>query len=176
MKTLFSFLIVCGMIGCCMSLQAQWAIPHSVLAGGGEPIANSSYRINSTVGQMLIGRISETANVKQVGFWYAAGSIKVGIDRTPSAKDFFLLGNYPNPFAQFTAIRYRLFSFRHVTLEIFDVLGRNIATLVDAEQEAGEHEAIFDASYLAHARGSQLFYCVLKTKDGSRSHPLIKLD
>lgn len=52
--------------------------------------------------------------------------------------------NFPNPFAQSTAIGYRLLASGHVRLEVFDMLGRKIATLVDEEKEAGEHSSIFD--------------------------------
>ncbi len=45
--------------------------------------------------------------------------------------------NYPNPFASSTAIGYRLSAFGNVKLEVFDILGRKVATLVDEEQESG---------------------------------------
>lgn len=53
--------------------------------------------------------------------------------------------NYPNPFAQSTAIGYRLLASGHVRLEVFDLFGRKVATLVDDEREAGEHVVRFDA-------------------------------
>lgn len=57
---------------------------------------------------------------------------------------FTLQQNYPNPFSISTTITYRLSSRSHVRLEVFDMLGRKIATLVDEEKEAGEHSSIFD--------------------------------
>ena len=56
--------------------------------------------------------------------------------------------NYPNPFNPVTIINYELEEDSYVLLEIFDILGRNIAVLADQSVSAGTHEAIFDASNL----------------------------
>jgi len=56
--------------------------------------------------------------------------------------------NYPNPFREHTTIRYKLPQAMDVRLTVFDVLGREVATLVEAWQEAGLYEIPFTASRL----------------------------
>ena len=54
--------------------------------------------------------------------------------------------NYPNPFRQMATIAYRLPAPGHVRLTVYDVLGRELAVLVDERQSAGSHSAKLDAS------------------------------
>jgi hypothetical protein len=63
--------------------------------------------------------------------------------------DFRLFQNYPNPFNPSTRIRYVLPKNSRVSLDIFDVAGQKVKTLVDEVQEAGPHEAILLATNLA---------------------------
>jgi hypothetical protein len=61
---------------------------------------------------------------------------------------FILEQNYPNPFNPTTTIAYTLPAASEVSLVVYDLLGRAVATLVEARQEAGRHEAAFDAGRL----------------------------
>jgi hypothetical protein len=63
-------------------------------------------------------------------------------------KDFKLSQNYPNPFNPNTRINYQIQLSSKVSLKIFDVLGKEVATLVDENKSAGRFEVEFDASQL----------------------------
>lgn len=69
--------------------------------------------------------------------------------------------NYPNPFNPITIIKYEIPKISNIKLEIFDVLGRNIKTLVNDEKPAGRYEVEFDASLLA----SGIYYYRIKAND-----------
>ena len=56
------------------------------------------------------------------------------------------VSNYPNPFRQRVTIEYRVPAPGHVRLTVYDVLGRELAVLVDEQQSAGSHSAKLDAS------------------------------
>ena len=68
----------------------------------------------------------------------------------PARPQGFALGqNYPNPFNPSTIIPYQLPTAAHVRLEVFNVLGQHLATLVDEERPAGFHTALWDATNAA---------------------------
>lgn len=59
-----------------------------------------------------------------------------------------LRSNYPNPFNPVTTISFALPEAQQVKLSVFDILGREVAILVNSIQEAGAHEVVFDAKDL----------------------------
>ena len=61
---------------------------------------------------------------------------------------FSLEQNYPNPFNPVTTIAYSLPVSQHVIVTLFDVLGREVATLVNRQKTPGRHEVVFDAGTL----------------------------
>jgi hypothetical protein len=66
-----------------------------------------------------------------------------------TVKQNVLFQNYPDPFNPSTTIRYGLLHRSAVTLAIFNILGQQVASLVNSEQEAGYHEAQFNGITLA---------------------------
>ena len=65
------------------------------------------------------------------------------------APTFELRPNYPNPFGGTTTIGYGIPITAHVTLEVYNLVGQRVATLVDGVRPAGTHEVPFDGSALA---------------------------
>lgn len=70
------------------------------------------------------------------------------IDRSETALSFQLLQNYPNPFNPITTISYSISKQAYVELKIYDLLGREVTTLVSKEQSQGEFKVQFDGSSL----------------------------
>ncbi|MBS4036322.1 MAG: T9SS type A sorting domain-containing protein [Ignavibacterium sp.] len=76
-------------------------------------------------------------------------SNEIEINFNDVVSDFILEQNYPNPFNPSTKISWQSAVGSHQTLKVFDVLGDEVATLVDEYREAGRYEVNFDASRLA---------------------------
>jgi len=86
-------------------------------------------------------------------------------------KRFLLEQNYPNPFNPSTKIVYRVKSRESVSLKVFDVLGREVATLVDEIKNPGEHAVTFDGGNLS----SGVYFYKLRAGDFVETKKLVLL-
>jgi hypothetical protein len=84
-------------------------------------------------------------------------------------KAFALKGNYPNPFNPQTVIHYSVPESAHIRLLVYDVVGREVARLVDVIMEAGNHTVTFDAGRLPS--GTYLYR--LETPVGSFAETMV---
>jgi hypothetical protein len=75
--------------------------------------------------------------------------VPTGIKTNNIVSKFELFNNYPNPFNPSTSIKYSIGGKSLVTLKIYDILGREIETIVNKEQTAGSYQVKFDASNLS---------------------------
>jgi hypothetical protein len=78
---------------------------------------------------------------------------------------FSLEQNYPNPFNPSTRIEYQVSGISHVTLKIYDVLGNEIATLVNEEKPAGTYEVEFNSASSNVHPASGIYFYQLKAGD-----------
>ena len=77
---------------------------------------------------------------------FIIGGTSVQNRRGELPASFLLLQNYPNPFNPQTYIPFELPANCHVTLKIFDVLGKEIGTLIDESKAAGSYKVIWNGS------------------------------
>lgn len=73
--------------------------------------------------------------------------VKLSDDFVP--REFALEQNFPNPFNPITTIRFHIAQPSHAVVEVFDLLGRHVATLVNEELAAGSYETTLNASQLS---------------------------
>jgi hypothetical protein len=83
----------------------------------------------------------------------------------PIVQEFHLSQNYPNPFNPSTRIKYQVSSISHVTLKVYDVLGNEIATLVDEEKSPGTYEVTFNPeSSIRYTASGVYFFKLISDK------------
>lgn len=75
-------------------------------------------------------------------------SVVVALEERDWPSVFNLMQNYPNPFNPSTTISFGLPTEQRVSLRVYDLLGKELRTLVDAVKGAGEHRVLFDATGL----------------------------
>ncbi len=79
-------------------------------------------------------------------------------------KDFIVHQNYPNPFNPTTVIHFETGFSQHVTIQVVNVLGKCVATLVNQTLPAGSHSAFFDGAGLS----SGVYFAVIKANNRSQ--------
>ena len=150
----------------------------------GSPPFSDTYRpykplsmfTGAPAGGLWILRISSKGMLKRTGVIKSWGitvsyNILTGI-KTISQNipgSFKLYQNYPNPFNPETRIRYDLKSKTNVLLNVYDILGRKIMTLVNANQSAGTYEVTFDGRSFA----SSVYFYKLEAGDFKETKKMI---
>jgi hypothetical protein len=106
-----------------------------------------------------------------VGNWDATPT---GVGTDPGrgvAQRFSLEQNFPNPFNPSTVIRYRLAAMSTVVLKIYDVLGCEVATLVNEKKGPGEHAVTWNAS----SKSSGVYFCRIQAGSYTGTKKLLLL-
>lgn len=111
-----------------------------------------------TTGDYLVAKLQSTVTA-------------VGGPTRDLPKSFSLSQNYPNPFNPTTTINYQLATNSHVTLKVYDLLGREVATLVNENQTAGYKSATFDP----HSLSSGVYFYRFEAGDYREAKKLILL-
>jgi hypothetical protein len=94
---------------------------------------------------------------------------EMGVNSNSGAiPDKMSLGAYPNPFNARTTISFSLDQTGPLTLEIYDLLGRKVATLIDGPMLAGEHQVVWNADQCS----SGIYYCRLNSGSSTMSSRL----
>jgi len=89
--------------------------------------------------------------------------------------EFILYQNYPNPFNPSTTIKFRIPEREFVKLNIYDILGNEITTLINEELSPGEYEVEFSAESSIKNLASGIYFCTLKSGSFFQTKKMILL-
>ena len=132
------------------------------LAGGAEVPVSFTFSVvqSAPVGEVATLRFAITAQ----GVLLGEKEIHLQVE---APRAFVLHGNYPNPFNPITRLGYTLPQASKVSLRIYDMLGREVAQLVEEQHGAGYHEAVWDAGRFAS--GVYVYRLVAEDEAGGRT-------
>ena len=141
--------------GSFQALRSHNATTFKVYSGGTLVSTSTSYSLewSTREGHQLTvgidsGATSGTVKITSVS-WTRVEQTPTFVNATPEQPSVFMLSqNYPNPFNPTTVISYETPVTGHVTLGVYDVLGRQVQMLVDGQQSAGVHLVEFNGANL----------------------------
>jgi hypothetical protein len=114
----------------------------------------------------------DTGDIVATQYMYGMAESPIGVTVSPQFPiHFILFQNYPNPFNPSTAISYSIPKTSLVTIKVYDVLGKEIATLINEEKPAGNYNINFDGSNLT----SGVYFYRMQAGNFSETKKLILL-
>ncbi|MEJ5262751.1 MAG: FG-GAP-like repeat-containing protein [Ignavibacterium sp.] len=139
-------------------VQMQWAIPSNI------PLFSRIYAVIDPDNQ-----IDEIHTNNNKGWNILGRTVPTSVedDEYIVVSDYQLDQNYPNPFNPSTKISYSIPTYGKVTMKVFDILGREISTLVNEIMPAGKHEVEFNPSSSGLNLASGVYFYQLKVSDPS---------
>ena len=133
-----------NMSGTTIDFDGPPANPNSIMVSVGYDSETITY--DPTMGAQY-----QNSSMSYHAFMQPVSALVNGVHRSGNElpKSFSLAQNYPDPFNPTTTIGYQLPKDSHVILKVYDVLGREVQTLVDAQESAGSHLVTFDGTRVA---------------------------
>ena len=119
--------------------------------------ANLVWQEDPQPGSAVFNDNSPLAHLRQVFCRISNFLTTVDVRNRRMFEDFALDQNYPNPFNPVTEVRFRIGNAGFVSLRVYDVLGREVATLMNERKEPGSYEVTWDARGMA----SGVYVCQL---------------
>ena len=168
----YALILVLLIVAGFTSVTAQ-SISSQMIGTTGGFFKSDGVSISFSTGELVTGAFEgETIKLIQ-GFSNNYSQVPTSVENPDEFPNRFSLSqNFPNPFNPSTVIRYQVPVTSDVQLEVFDMLGRKVATLVNSQIPAGLHEVRMDAGHLAS--GIYVYRLIANGQVYTRQMTLIK--
>ncbi|MBZ0198615.1 MAG: T9SS type A sorting domain-containing protein [Ignavibacteriaceae bacterium] len=120
-------------------------------------IGNRTVKLALDIDDNFNAGYSVTAKYDNSTILAKTNRVNIGLGENVNATTYDIFQNYPNPFNPRTTIRYQIPENGMVTLKVYDMLGREVITLVNEYKTKGRYEVTFDASSAAGGLASGLY-------------------
>jgi hypothetical protein len=165
----------------CSTQVSGFQMGRQVLDGGGAMwLSTASYKLSSSLGQSITGVQEGAANKLYTGFWnpWVVQMAPVEWEEEDHAqlpKEFDLRQNYPNPFNPTTVIKYALPKACEVKIQIYNILGQKVRSLVDERQDPGHKMIHWDGKDdNGKEVSSGIYFCRIVAHTGQGSEDFVK--
>ena len=150
-----------------LQLDGETIIPVVTFDAESEDVLTSEFAIASAGAKTLTLTASGSVKVDRIQLLNVVRTTSTERNQLPEG--YSLSQNYPNPFNPITTIQYEMKATGKVTLQVYDVLGRLVTTLVDGQITAGQHQVRFDGANLS----SGVYFYRLQTPVGQMVRTMI---
>ena len=162
--------------GAAAQAQLAWM---AITSGGQTGMSSTNYGAGLSVAQPAIGPAASTSYQVVLGVWSGVAGTGTGVREVPTGElpeTFTLAQNYPNPFNPVTQIAFNLPRATHARLEIYNIVGRKVITLLDDRRSAGSYIADWDGRDINGNPVASGFYLYrLETDDHVATRKMILL-
>jgi len=135
------------------SMADATQVQNVTFGSGGRGVAGGSSGADLTIGQSLIGSTGQGTGEHQaeLGLWTILFSsyLLTPVSEEIQPPSYQLLRNYPNPFNPSTRIGYNLSEETEVVIEVYDLKGRRVETLLKETRPAGRYTITYEPKNLA---------------------------
>jgi hypothetical protein len=140
-----------------------------LLSGTNDDCGNSVRQTSD--GGFMVGGVTASFGAGSDDFLLIKIAPDMSVPYASVPQKMCFLTNYPNPFNSSTQIEYTLPTTRQVSLRLYDVLGREVAVLVNGIKTAGEYRVTFDAAGLA----SGVYLCRIEAGEFAQTRKIVLL-
>lgn len=168
--------LVLAMIVISLGAASSSADPHllrTVIAGGAGATDHGVRTLCLTVGQPLIGVMSNSADTVRLGFWYlpAQPASGIGPSEVSLPTEYALRAVHPKPCSRRATLLLAIPQQSHVTLRVFDAAGRRVRVLLDGRLEPGFHSVSLQVDHLA----TGVYFCRMTAQDFAMTRRVVLL-
>ncbi|HRE09594.1 MAG TPA: T9SS type A sorting domain-containing protein [Ignavibacteria bacterium] len=133
------------------TMTAVTGLRGSYLLGNGNYLVTNAAGVHEidSVNGSLIRTVTSASNFQYISPYNPGALLSNGNNGSSLPENYSLEQNYPNPFNPSTGIKFSIPKSNNVTLKVYDLTGRVVASLVNEYKPAGSYEVTFDASALS---------------------------
>jgi len=153
------------------TMTAVTGLRGSYLLGNGNYLVTNAAGVHEidSVNGSLIRTVSSAANFQFISPYNPGALLSNGNNGSTIPENFSLEQNYPNPFNPTTGIKFSIPAGNNVTLKVYDLTGRVVATLINEYKPAGSYEVTFDAADLS----SGVYYYSISSGEFSKTMKMV---